>query len=282
MKVVKNVAELRQQVQLWRNDCASVAFVPTMGNLHAGHIALMDKAGQLADRVVASIFVNPLQFGEGEDLDSYPRTFDADCEKLASAGVDLLFFPSVDDMYPPAEGEQTRVDVPGISDLHCGASRPGHFSGVATVVSKLFNMVQPDHAVFGAKDYQQLMVIRRLVKDLSLPVEITSLATVREPDGLALSSRNGYLTSDERLLAPQLYQTLLWIKAELQQGRRDFTGLEQEANDKLSLNHLEADYLRIVRRSDLTDAGETDSELVILAAAYLSKTRLIDNITVDL
>jgi len=282
MIIVKGVAELRQRVQLWRDDHQAVAFVPTMGNLHAGHGALMEKAGQLADRVVASIFVNPLQFGEGEDLDAYPRTFDADCEKLTALGVDLLFFPSVDEMYPTSVGEQTTVEVPGISDLHCGASRPGHFAGVATVVSKLFNMVQPDYAVFGAKDYQQLMVIRRLVKDLSLPVQICSLDTVREPDGLALSSRNGYLSEHERSLAPMLQQTLLWMKSELTQGRRDYSSIEREASDKLALNEFKVDYLCIVRRSDLRDVESGEDKLVILAAAYLGTTRLIDNITVDL
>jgi len=253
-----------------------------MGNLHAGHVALMEKAGELADRVVASIFVNPLQFGEGEDLAAYPRTFDADREKLMAAGVDLLFYPSVEEMYPTPASLQTTVSVPGISDLHCGESRPGHFSGVATVVSKLLNMVQPDHAVFGAKDFQQLMVIRRLVEDLSLPIKIFGLPTVRETDGLALSSRNGYLTNEERLIAPQLYQTLLWMESEIKQGRRDFDSIEREACERLETFQLKPDYVNIVDRSTLAPVAEGESRLVILVAAYLGKARLIDNLTIDL
>jgi pantoate--beta-alanine ligase len=252
-----------------------------MGNLHAGHISLVKEAHKIADRVVASIFVNPLQFGAGEDFENYPRTFERDSEMLIDEGTDLLFAPPVEVMYPKPQADQTRVEVPGLSELLCGACRPGHFVGVATVVCKLFNMVQPDIAVFGNKDYQQLMVIRRMVEDLAMPVAIVGVETMREADGLAMSSRNGYLGAQERALAPMLYRTLSDLAARLGDGEDDFHRLEQEAAAALDGAGFRTDYVAIRRASDLLDPAAGETELVILAAAYLGKARLIDNIEVS-
>lgn len=282
MITLNSVAELRQQVAQWRKEGERVALVPTMGNLHSGHIALVKRATELADRVVVSIFVNPMQFGEGEDFGSYPRTLQEDGEKLEAVKTDLLFAPAVDEVYPDTRIAQTRVEVPGISDILCGASRPGHFVGVATVVCKLFNMVQPDIAVFGEKDYQQLMVIRRMTADLSIPVMIYGLATVREEDGLAMSSRNGYLTKEERSQAPSLYRTLQLIAVALQTGDKDFTGLQAQANADLEKAGFTPDYFHIRRSDDLSEPGPDDDALVLLAAAQLGNARLIDNLTVNL
>ncbi len=278
MITLNQVSEVRRQVAEWRSQGERVAFVPTMGNLHEGHLDLVRKAASQADRVVVSIFVNPMQFGEGEDFDSYPRTLTTDAEKLIAVRADLLFTPSVEEVYGKSEYPQTRVEVPGISNLFCGASRPGHFVGVATVVCKLFNMVQPDLALFGEKDYQQLMVIRRMTEDLSIPVEIHGLPTVREVDGLARSSRNCYLTESERTKAPALYRVLQETAAKAGAGETDFALLEARARDKLEAAGLQPDYFRIVRASDLGEPSGYDRELVILAAAYLGKARLIDNI----
>lgn len=281
MITVDAVDDLRAQIDIWRRG-GNVAFVPTMGNLHAGHISLVKEARKIADRVVASIFVNPLQFGAGEDFENYPRTLERDSEMLIDEGTDLLFAPPVEVMYPKPQADQTRVEVPGLSELLCGACRPGHFVGVATVVCKLFNMVQPDIAVFGNKDYQQLMVIRRMVEDLAMPVAIVGVETMREADGLAMSSRNGYLGADERALAPMLYRTLSDLAARLGDGEDDFYGLEQEAAAVLDGAGFRTDYLAIRRASDLLDPAAGETELVILAAAYLGKARLIDNIEVSL
>jgi pantoate--beta-alanine ligase len=278
MITLNQVSEVRRQVAEWRSQGERVAFVPTMGNLHEGHLDLVRKAASQADRVVVSIFVNPMQFGEGEDFDSYPRTLTTDAEKLIAVRADLLFTPSVEEVYGKSEYPQTRVEVPGISNLFCGVSRPGHFVGVATVVCKLFNMVQPDLALFGEKDYQQLMVIRRMTEDLSIPVEIHGLPTVREVDGLARSSRNCYLTESERTKAPALYRVLQETAAKAGAGETDFVLLEARARDKLEAAGLQPDYFRIVRASDLGEPSGYDRELVILAAAYLGKARLIDNI----
>ena len=277
MKIVDTTAALRDQVRRWRAQGERIALVPTMGNLHAGHLKLVAEARKAANRVVVTIFVNPMQFGAGEDLDSYPRTPEADRAKLEQAGADLLFTPSATEVYPRPPEQQTRVEVPGISDILCGTSRPGHFVGVATVVCKLFNMVQPDAALFGEKDFQQLLVIRRMTEDLSLPIEIIGVTTDREADGLARSSRNGYLTAEERSRAPVLYQVLQDMSASLGAGRRDYAGMEQEATQKLSEAGFRPDYIRIRRAEDLEEPEETDSDLVILAAAYLGKARLIDN-----
>ena len=281
MLTVHTVQELRETVADWRRAGQRIAFVPTMGNLHSGHLDLMREAGTRAGRVVTSIFVNPMQFGEGEDFDAYPRTLAQDSEKLRELGVDLLFAPEVSAIYPTGSTEhQTRVEVPGLSDVLCGASRPGHFVGVATVVCKLFNLVQPDLAVFGQKDFQQLMVIRRMVDDLAFPIEIIGKETVRESDGLAMSSRNGYLSGKERETAPLLYRALQETAAAIKAGNRDYTGLEKAAEALLQEAGFRPDYYAIRRAGDLAPAVDSDEDLVILAAAYLGTTRLIDNLKV--
>ncbi len=279
MIVVNELADLRSRVESWRRG-GNVAFVPTMGNLHAGHLALVKEARAAADRVVVSIFVNPMQFGAGEDFDSYPRTFERDSEMLQAEGTDLLFAPSVEVMYPKSQAEQTRVEVPGISGVLCGASRPGHFVGVATVVCKLFNMVQPDIALFGKKDYQQLMVIRRMVDDLAMPTKIMGVETTRESDGLAMSSRNGYLTAAERAIAPALYRIIRGVAERLGRGEVDYASLERQAAEELDASGLRSDYFAVRRAEDLGMPGPTEKALVILAAVYLGKARLIDNLEV--
>jgi len=274
---VNELGELRARVDAWRRG-GNVAFVPTMGNLHAGHMSLVSEARRLADRVVVSIFVNPLQFGAGEDFDSYPRTLEQDSSMLEDQGTDLLFAPPVAVMYPKPQAEQTRVEVPGISSLLCGACRPGHFVGVATVVCKLFNMVQPDIALFGKKDFQQLMVIRRMVEDLAMPVRIVGVETMREADGLAMSSRNGYLSARERAIAPVLYRVLSGVVQRLREGSDDYAGLQAQTARELDENGFRTDYIAIRRADDLLEPGPGESRLVVLAAAYLGKARLIDNI----
>ncbi|NVZ09582.1 pantoate--beta-alanine ligase [Allochromatium humboldtianum] len=278
---VERVAELRAQVRAWRAAGERIAFVPTMGNLHAGHLSLVREGRARADRVVASIFVNPLQFGPGEDLDAYPRTLEADRRQLGETGCDLLFTPSVREIYPRGQDTHTRVEVPGISDILCGASRPGHFVGVATVVCKLLNMVQPDVALFGEKDFQQLLVIRRLVEDLALPVEVVGVPTARESDGLAMSSRNGYLTPEERVLAPALYRVLNATAKAVRAGE-PIERAEQAGLEVLAAAGLCPDYLTVRRTEDLAPAGPEDRALVILAAAYLGRARLIDNVCLNL
>ena len=258
-----------------------VAFVPTMGNLHDGHLELVRRGRALAARVVVSIFVNPLQFGPAEDLASYPRTLARDVKLLIGAGADLLFAPPADEMYPRPGAEQTRVEVPGLSDILCGASRPGHFVGVATVVCKLFNMVQPELALFGEKDFQQLAVIRRMVEDLCIPVEIVGVPTVREPDGLAMSSRNGYLTSAERERAPALYRSLQVAARAIEAGGADPQAVEREAAAAIDAAGLRTDYVSVRRARDLASPGAADGDLVVLAAAYLGRARLIDNLRVQ-
>jgi pantoate--beta-alanine ligase len=282
MKLIHAVNDLREQVAKWHRDGLTVGFVPTMGNLHEGHLALVDEAFRHADRVLVSIFVNPMQFGEGEDFENYPRTLEEDRKALEAHDVTLLFAPGVDEMYPRPQSEQTRVEVPGLSDILCGASRPGHFTGVATVVCKLFNMVQPDIAVFGEKDYQQLLVIRQMVRDLAMPVGIVSYPTVREPDGLAMSSRNSYLTGDQRSIAPKLHAMLEKTKIALLQGRRDLTALEGEAAEALVNVGFEVDYFTIREAETLSEPRPGCNELVILAAARLGRPRLIDNLPVSL
>ncbi|MFL7966266.1 pantoate--beta-alanine ligase [Pseudomonas kielensis] len=282
MNTVKTVRELRAAVARARGEGKRIAFVPTMGNLHSGHVALVTKATQRADFVVASIFVNPLQFGAGEDLDKYPRTLAADQEKLLQAGCHLLFAPSVEEMYPDGMAGQTRVSVPQLSEGLCGASRPGHFEGVATVVSKLFNMVQPDIAVFGQKDFQQLAVIRALVHDLNMPIQIIGEPTVRAEDGLALSSRNGFLSPDQRAVAPVVYRALNQIAEAIKQGQRDFPALISEQLKQLEAAGLRPDYLEIRDAKTLRPALSEDRDLVILVAAFLGTTRLIDNLHLDL
>ncbi|WP_166364478.1 pantoate--beta-alanine ligase [Pseudomonas akapageensis] len=282
MNTVKTVRELRAAVARARSEGKRIGFVPTMGNLHSGHAALVAKAAQRVDFVVASIFVNPLQFGPSEDLDKYPRTLAADQEKLLQAGCHLLFAPTVEEMYPDGMGVQTRVSVPQLSEGLCGASRPGHFEGVATVVAKLFNMVQPDLAVFGQKDFQQLAVIRSLVRDLNMPIQIIGEPTVRAEDGLALSSRNGYLTEEQRAIAPALYRTLSSMANAIRTGERDFGKLVQSGLEQISAGGFRPDYLEIRHALNLRPATAEDRDVVILAAAYLGATRLIDNLHLNL
>jgi pantoate--beta-alanine ligase len=281
MQMSHSIAEVRERVRAWRAQGDRVALVPTMGNLHEGHVALVTKALALVPHVVVTIFVNPLQFGAGEDFNSYPRTPAADAEKLADAGAELLFLPSEEEMYPNGREDVTRVEVPELSDLLCGASRPGHFRGVATVVSKLFNIVQPDVALFGEKDYQQLLVIRRMAADLSFPIEILGVPTVREADGVAKSSRNSYLTTEERARAPGIYQTLRWLESRLQLGERHFDALEREAMARLGSFGFKPDYVAI-RSAEGLKAPLESRRLVILTAARLGRTRLIDNLQVSL
>ncbi len=281
MKVVTTVADLRAAVTQARNEGKRIGFVPTMGNLHAGHIALVNTAGQRAEFVVASIFVNPLQFGPNEDLASYPRTLADDQNKLVEAGCHLLFTPSVEEMYPNGQMLQTIVRVPGVSEGLCGGSRPGHFDGVSTVVNKLFNMVLPDLAVFGEKDFQQLAVIRTMVRDLNMPIQIIGEPIVRAEDGLALSSRNGYLSADERATAPVLHRTLLQLADAIHQGERDYPALLASGKQALQAAGLRADYLEVRNALDLQPATAEHHELVILAAAFLGKTRLIDNLLIE-
>lgn len=278
---LETLEQLRRARQLWAESKASVAFVPTMGNLHEGHLRLVAAARELADKVIVSIYVNPMQFGANEDLDKYPRTLAADMEKLTAAGADAVFTPDTSMIYPRGLGDQTYVEVPGISDILCGASRPGHFRGVATIVCKLFNMVQPDHAVFGKKDYQQLMVIRLMSQDLSLPLTIHGIDTVRADDGLALSSRNGYLSTAERQQATAVYRSMQAVAHALQGERNDFQNIEQEARSILKDAGFTPDYVSIRRQADLTPPSAEDTQLVVLVAAYLGKTRLIDNLEIN-
>lgn len=278
LRTVEELVPLRDTVAAWRRAGERIAFVPTMGNLHAGHLDLVAEARRRAPRCIVSIFVNPMQFGAGEDFDAYPRTLEEDRAKLQQAGVDLLFAPRVATVYPSGSEWQTRVEVPGISDILCGASRPGHFIGVATIVCKLFNMVQADLAVFGEKDFQQLLVIRRMTADLAMPIEILGRATVREADGLAMSSRNGYLSPQQRRVAPLLYRTLQKTAAALAQGERDFPGLEEEGERALREAGFRPDYYAIRDAGSLSPPGPESASLVVLAAACLGTTRLIDNL----
>jgi len=280
MEIIDSVNALREVILRQKQWHKKIAFVPTMGNLHEGHLELVKLARNKADFVVASIFVNPMQFGDGEDFDKYPRTHEEDKQQLMAHGCDLLFLPTVATMYPLAHDQQTRVEVPGLSDILCGASRPGHFIGVSTVVCKLFNMVQPDMAVFGEKDFQQLIVIRRMVNELSMPIEIVGAPTVREKDGLAMSSRNGYLDKQQRKIAPGLYAELQAISEAITKGSRNYKAMEKLAAEKLNKAGFETDYIAIRRISDLHEPVKDDQQLVILAAAYLGSTRLIDNLVV--
>tara|TARA_B100000700_G_scaffold111481_1_gene125542 strand:- start:1955 stop:2770 length:816 start_codon:yes stop_codon:yes gene_type:complete len=264
----------------WRSEqTSSVALVPTMGNLHEGHLSLVRKAQTLADKVVVSIFVNPMQFGAGEDLDNYPRTLEQDCRLLSEVGAHAVFTPTVQEVYPRGLEQQTRVEVPDISDILCGASRPGHFTGVATIVCKLFNMAQPNIAVFGEKDFQQLQVIRLMASDLSLPVKVVGAAIQREPSGLAMSSRNGYLSDAQRQQASHIYQQLCWVKQQLRDATQ-VSSLCQQASQQLEQQGFNVDYFEVRNAHDLTPASSDASEWVILAAAKLGNTRLIDNLRV--
>lgn len=282
MLTAHTIAELRAAVAEWRAAGRRIALVPTMGNLHEGHLQLVDRARALADRVVVSIFVNPTQFGPNEDFERYPRTLQTDSEKLAARNADLVFAPSVEEVYPEGTAMRTRVEVLGLSDELCGSFRPDHFAGVATVVTKLFGMAQPDIAVFGTKDYQQLLVIRHLVADLCLPIAIEGVTTVRESDGLALSSRNAYLSPQERRTATTIFRTLQHTVGRLLAGERDFAGLEAEGADALRAAGFQPDYYAVRRGADLASPASGDRDLVVLAAAHLGATRLIDNLPVQI
>ena len=277
MLVVNNPAALREQIGQWHREGRAIAFVPTMGNLHQGHLTLVEEARRHGDKVVVSIFVNPLQFDKAEDLANYPRTLEQDCAALEAAGVDLVFTPTPEIMYPQGLASQTFVEVPGISSLLEGALRPGHFRGVSTVVTKLFNLVQPNVACFGEKDYQQLALIRKMVADMAMPIEIVGVPTVRAEDGLALSSRNGYLTAAERAIAPELARTMNWIAEQIEAGNSHLPSLVAQASQRLDNAGFRTDAIDIVDADTLESASAESQRLVILMAAYLGKARLIDN-----
>ena len=277
MQVVHTADELRAALA----GKEGTAFVPTMGNLHAGHVSLVELAKQHGRTVAASIFVNPLQFGAGEDFERYPRTLDADCDKLSAAGCDLVFAPDVAEMYPVPQTFSVQPPEALANDL-CGAFRPGHFSGVATVVLKLFNLVQPRVAVFGSKDYQQLLVIREMVRQFNLPIEIVAGATLREPDGLAMSSRNGYLSPTERIQAPLLQHELAAVAAAVRAGERDYAALAATATRHLKMAGWRVDYVELRDAATLAAPSADSDRLVVLGAAWLGSTRLIDNLELDL
>jgi len=282
VKEFSQIESLRRYLAELRRSEELIAFVPTMGNLHEGHLELVRQAKQHASEVVVSIYVNPTQFGEGEDFEDYPRTLQRDREKLESVGASVLFLPSNGEIYPAGDrAALTTVEVPELSDRLCGRSRPGHFAGVATVVTKLLNIVQPNMALFGEKDYQQLLIIRHLAADLNIPVEIIGVPTFREDDGLAMSSRNGYLTTAERAQAPHLYQTLQWVCRQLEAGREDYSQIEQEGEFRLQEVGFVVDYLSIMQPS-LLAAQSGGQLLVVLGAVNIGSTRLIDNCTVNL
>jgi len=282
MQSVESITALHAQIKAWRDHKQTIAFVPTMGNLHQGHLSLVRKAGELADKVVVSIFVNPLQFDDKADLSAYPRTVKADIQMLSSEDCDVIFTPTVETIYPKGMTQHTSVIVPNMDDKLCGLKRPGHFHGVATIVTKLLNIVQADIALFGEKDYQQLLLIKRLVRDLNLPVDIVGSPTYREHSGLAMSSRNQYLTEQQREQASALYQTLLSVQQQIEMGNQDFPALQLEAFTKLQELGFEAEYVDIRRADDLAQAISGDNNLRILVAARLGKARLIDNIACNL
>ncbi|TVP14358.1 pantoate--beta-alanine ligase [Shewanella sp. KCT] len=280
MYTTQDIAAIRAQVRQWKQAGETVAFVPTMGNLHQGHITLVTEALKRADHVVVSIFVNPMQFGQNEDLDAYPRTLAADQAALEAAGAELLFTPTPAIIYPKGMDKQTFVEVPGLSEELCGASRPGHFRGVTTIVCKLFNIVQPDVALFGKKDFQQLMVIKAMVEDLSLPIEIIGVDTIRESSGLAMSSRNGYLSEAQKQQAAQLKRTLDEMAEAIAQGQA-IPNVVQHAQEQLHQAGFKPDYLSVRNAADLREVQDDDKQLVILAAAFMGSTRLIDNLSFE-
>lgn len=280
MQTYTTIKQIREVLAQQRQQGHTIGFVPTLGNLHEGHMALIRAARAAADCVVASVFVNPMQFAANEDLDAYPRTLEADKEKLVAEGADFLFAPTAREMYP--EGVSTQITIPVLSNILCGASRPGHFTGVATICAKLFNIIQPNVSMFGEKDYQQLTIIRHMVNDLCIPVSIVGVQTGRAEDGLALSSRNTYLTSEERQKAPELYRSLITTKEAIKNGIRDYYQLEQTANKRLANAGFKPDYFHVLNRNSLETANSADRKLIILAAAQLGKARLIDNLQLDI
>ncbi len=282
MKVFHTVSGLRDDLNKDRRQGLRIGFVPTMGNLHDGHLALIKQARESNDVVVCSIFVNALQFGLNEDWDKYPRTYQGDCDKLRDAGCDYLFHPDDIEMYPNGLDTQSRVICPTMTDVLCGASRPGHFEGVTTVVSKLFNIVQPDEAIFGIKDYQQLAVIRRMAEDLCMPIQISSAPIHREADGLAMSSRNSYITVEERPLVTVLKDSLEWIAAEIKAGNRDFSALEETAKARINEAGFKIDYITVCNSKTLDLAANDDIEITILGAMFTEAARLIDNLSITL
>ena len=282
MKVFHTVAGLREDLNKHRLQGLRVGFVPTMGNLHDGHLALIKQAAESNDIVVCSIFVNALQFGLNEDWDKYPRTYQTDCEKLRNAGCNYLFHPDDIEMYPNGLDTQSRVICPTMTDVLCGASRPGHFEGVTTVVSKLFNIVQPDEAIFGIKDYQQLAVIRRMAEDLCMPIQITSAPIHRESDGLAMSSRNSYITAKERPLVTVLKESLEFIAAEVKAGNRSFCALENTAKARIIETGFTIDYVTLCNSKTLDLAADDDLEITVLGAIFTKSARLIDNLSIRL
>ena len=282
MDIFADILPLREQIKTWKREGKRIAFVPTMGNLHEGHLTLVRTAREHADIVVASIFVNPMQFNNVDDLTNYPRTLDDDVERLTTEKVDLVFTPTPEIMYPEGLDKQTVVDVPVISTILEGASRPGHFKGVSTVVNKLFNIVQPDVACFGEKDFQQLALIRQMVIDMALDIEIVGVATVREADSLAMSSRNNLLTLNERQRAPVLARTMRWISSQMRGGRTDYESLIEDASDQLRAADLQPDEIFIRDARTLQEPTEETTQAVILMAAFLGQVRLIDNLVVEL
>ncbi len=280
MDILNGKDELRERLHDWRQQGDHIALVPTMGNLHAGHVSLVDLARENAERVVVTVYVNPTQFGQGEDFEQYPRTVERDTMRLRKIGADVLFLPSDETVYPFGHDCATVVSVPGLTENFCGASRPGHFDGVTTVVARLFALVRPDVAVFGQKDYQQQLVIRYMTEDLGLPIRIITGPTVREDDGLAMSSRNQYLSDEERGVAPLLYEVIRDIGTQLQDGSRDFADLEADGARRLESEGFKVDYLAVRRAANLEQPDRDCDELVVLTAAHLGAARLIDNVVV--
>lgn len=281
MRVIHDIPDIQGLILRWKQQQQRVAFVPTMGNLHQGHLQLVEAAQAVADKVVVSVFVNPLQFPPGTDFEAYPRTLDDDAEKLRHLNVDALFAPVTQAIYPQAMEAATKVVVPQLSDILCGEFRPGHFAGVTTVVAKLFHLVPAHVAVFGEKDFQQLTIIKKMVQDLSFAVEIQSVATVRETDGLAMSSRNQYLSAQQREVAPRLYQVLNTAKQDVLAKTKSFTQIEADAMQALKEAGFKPEYVSVRNRETLAPASVEDPSKVILAAAWLGKARLIDNLRVD-
>jgi len=280
METVKDLAALRSVITDWKKNGQTIAFVPTMGNLHDGHLSLLEEARNISDRTVVSIFVNPIQFGKGEDYVTYPSTLDSDQDKLKSAGLDLLFTPNLKELYPEGVDVDSRVNVPELSTILCGKSRPDHFSGVVTVVTKLLINVTPNYALFGEKDYQQLIIIRRMASDLCIPTEIIGMPIIREKSGLAMSSRNSYLSENERNIAPAIYQALLSAADKLKKGKVTFEKVEFEGIAEIESAGLKPEYFSIRRTNDLGEANSSDKNISVLAAAWLGSARLIDNIKV--
>lgn len=282
MEIIQDKQTLQELLEGWRHHNDHVALVPTMGNLHDGHLSLVDLAREHAERVIVTVYVNPTQFGEEEDIDEYPRTMERDTRRLKKIGADVLFAPDDDTIYPFGIEEATVVSVPGLTQNFCGASRPGHFDGVTSVIARLFALMQPDVAVFGQKDYQQQLIIRHMTEDLSLPIRIITAPTVREDDGLAKSSRNQYLSDEERTVAPKLFQVLDAIGHDLQNGKRDFEELEKRAAKELKAASFQPEYVAVRRAQNLAPPDRDCDEIVVLAAAVLGKARLIDNVVVTI